>query len=67
MCSYNMVDGIYACGHHVGLQQILEHEFGFDGWVVSDWNAAHSVTGLGTQKSYADAATFERFLRAAGF
>jgi ribokinase len=25
--------------------------------------AAHSVTGLGTQKSYADAATFERFLR----
>ncbi|KUZ89147.1 ribokinase [Burkholderia ubonensis] len=28
--------------------------------------AAHSVTGLGTQKSYADAATFERFMRDAG-
>ncbi|KVD92044.1 ribokinase [Burkholderia stagnalis] len=28
--------------------------------------AAHSVTGLGTQKSYADAATFERFIRDAG-
>ncbi|WP_233344862.1 ribokinase [Burkholderia cepacia] len=28
--------------------------------------AAHSVTGLGTQKSYADTATFERFLRDAG-
>ncbi|PAK13362.1 ribokinase [Burkholderia ubonensis] len=25
--------------------------------------AAHSVTGLGTQKSYADAATFEHFMR----
>ena len=56
MCSYNMVDGIYACGHHVGLQQILEHEFGFDGWVVSDWNAAHSVTdaadGLDMERPY---------------
>lgn len=29
--------------------------------------AAHSVTGLGTQKSYADAATFERFLQTIGF
>ncbi|KVT56821.1 ribokinase [Burkholderia ubonensis] len=28
--------------------------------------AAHSVTGLGTQKSYADVATFERFMRDAG-
>lgn len=28
--------------------------------------AAHSVTGFGTQKSYADAATFERFLHDAG-
>ncbi|AOK63693.1 ribokinase [Burkholderia ubonensis] len=28
--------------------------------------AAHSVTGLGTQKSYADAVTFERFMREAG-
>ncbi|MXN79848.1 ribokinase [Burkholderia sp. 4701] len=28
--------------------------------------AAHSVTGLGTQKSYADAATFDRFIRDAG-
>ncbi|WP_017918831.1 ribokinase [Burkholderia gladioli] len=28
--------------------------------------AAHSVTGFGTQKSYADAAGFERFLRDAG-
>ncbi|SMG00242.1 ribokinase [Burkholderia singularis] len=28
--------------------------------------AAHSVTGFGTQKSYANAATFERFIRDAG-
>ncbi|WP_323120230.1 ribokinase [Burkholderia alba] len=29
--------------------------------------AAHSVTGLGTQKSYADAGTFKRFLRDVAF
>jgi beta-glucosidase len=41
MCAYNKVNGAYACESHHLLQQILEHEWGFKGYVVADYGAAH--------------------------
>jgi beta-glucosidase len=44
MCSYNRVNGVYASEHKQLLRQILKEEWGFDGVVVSDWTANHTVT-----------------------
>ncbi|HEY3187388.1 MAG TPA: glycoside hydrolase family 3 C-terminal domain-containing protein [Solirubrobacteraceae bacterium] len=43
MCSYNRVNGVYACENKTLLDDILKQEFGFDGWVMSDWDATHST------------------------
>jgi beta-glucosidase len=43
MCSYNQINGIYACNHPM-LRSILKDEIGFDGWVVTDFGATHSLT-----------------------
>ncbi len=39
MCSYNRVNGIYASEHPLYLNDILRGEWGFDGYVMSDWGA----------------------------
>ncbi len=46
MCSYNRVNGIYACGNEDTLTKILRDEIGFKGFVTSDWGATHDVTFL---------------------
>jgi beta-glucosidase len=43
MCSYNRVNGVYASQNHHLLTEILKHEWGFEGFVVSDWGANHEV------------------------
>ena len=43
MCSYNRVNGEYASQNRKLLKEILKQEWGFDGVVVSDWGANHSV------------------------
>jgi beta-glucosidase-like glycosyl hydrolase len=43
MCSYNQVNGTYACENDRTLNQILKAEFGFQGYVMSDWSATHST------------------------
>ncbi|HEX8756713.1 MAG TPA: glycoside hydrolase family 3 C-terminal domain-containing protein [Steroidobacteraceae bacterium] len=43
MCSYNRINGIYACGNDSTLTRILRDEIGFKGFVTSDWGATHSV------------------------
>ena len=43
MCSYNHIDGPYACGNLSTLTTILRGELGFKGFVTSDWGATHSA------------------------
>jgi len=43
MCSYNKVNGTYACENGTLLTDILKDEFGFLGFVMSDWSATHST------------------------
>lgn len=41
MCSYNFVNGVHACSHPYLLSQVLKGQWGFDGFVTSDWFATH--------------------------
>ena len=42
MCSYNRLDGIYACENRHLLTDILKNDWKFKGFVLSDWQATHS-------------------------
>ena len=39
MCSYNSINGVPACAHDALLNRILRHQWGFDGFVVGDYDA----------------------------
>ena len=43
MCSYNLINGVYASENGYLLSEILRGEFGFDGLIVSDWSATHNI------------------------
>ncbi len=43
MCSYNKVNGPWACGNPDTLNRILKQEIGFQGFVTSDWGATHAT------------------------
>lgn len=42
MCSYNKINGTYAAENHKYLTEILRDEWGFEGYVMSDWGAVNS-------------------------
>jgi beta-glucosidase len=44
MCSYNLVNSDYACENSYLLNDALKKDFGFQGFVLSDWGATHSTT-----------------------
>jgi beta-glucosidase len=39
MCSFNAINGVPGCGNDQTLNQILKGQWGFDGFVESDWTA----------------------------
>jgi beta-glucosidase len=43
MCSYTLVNGIYGCQHDWLLNQVLKRDWGYKGFVMSDWGAVHEV------------------------
>jgi beta-glucosidase len=43
MCSYNLVNGRWACENEYLLNKILKQDWGFKGYVMADWGAVHST------------------------
>ncbi|MFD9583629.1 beta-glucosidase [Streptomyces sp. NPDC059980] len=68
MGAYNKVDGIYACENRALLTGVLRDQWGFDGWVMTDWFAAHSTVAAitaGLDMEMPDGTYFGAALRSA--
>lgn len=42
MCSYNRINGSYACENSKSQNGLLKGELGFQGYIMSDWGGTHS-------------------------
>ena len=59
MCSYNRINAVYGCENPYTLNEVLKKEWGFKGFVISDWTGTHSTiaasaTGLDQEQPLAD-------------
>lgn len=59
MCSYNQINGAYACENPYILRDKLKRDWGFKGFVLSDWGGTHSTqagisAGLDQEQPMAD-------------
>jgi beta-glucosidase len=57
LCSYNRVWGEHACQSAYLLNEVLRKDWGWNGFVMSDWGATHStvkaaISGLDQQSGY---------------
>jgi beta-glucosidase len=43
MCAYNKLNGDWACENKFLLTDVLKRDWGYRGWVMSDWGAVHSA------------------------
>ncbi|MGP7796975.1 beta-glucosidase [Sphingomonas sp. CLY1604] len=43
MCAYNKVNGDWSCENRHLLTDVLKRDWGYPGWVMSDWGAVHST------------------------
>ncbi|MDP1676774.1 MAG: glycoside hydrolase family 3 C-terminal domain-containing protein [Bacteroidota bacterium] len=48
MCAYNKLNGPYCSENEMLLNDVLKKEWKFDGLVMSDWGAVHSIKGVAT-------------------
>ncbi|RZA05477.1 MAG: glycoside hydrolase family 3 protein, partial [Proteobacteria bacterium] len=64
MCSYNRVNGVHACENSFLLNDVLRRDWGYKGWVMSDWDAVHSPSirqGLDQESGTGPQQTVEYF------
>ncbi len=59
MCSYNRINGEFGCENPYTLHDVLEKDWGFKGFVISDWGGTHSTekassAGLDQEQPMAD-------------
>lgn len=45
MCAYNSVNGAFMCENDILQNQILKNEWGFKGYILTDYPADHSTAG----------------------
>jgi len=43
MCSYNRINGAFGCENSYLLRDVLKKDWGFKGFVLSDWGGTHST------------------------
>ncbi len=43
MCSFNAINGVPGCANSYTMNHILKHEWGFDGFIESDWTAVKEL------------------------
>ena len=43
MCAYNKVNSIWCSENKFLLNDVLKEEWGYEGYVVSDWGAVHDI------------------------
>jgi beta-glucosidase len=55
MCSYNLLNGTYACENHHLLTDVLKTDWGFTGFVMSDWWALPAAGPASTTATAANA------------
>lgn len=49
MCSYNRINGVYSSENEWLLNRVLRKEWGFEGYVMTDWGASnYRVLGVGS-------------------
>jgi beta-glucosidase len=67
MCSYSAINGVFAC-ENAYLNTILKKDFGFGGFITSDWGGTHSTVGsanAGMDMQMPDGSYFGAALKAA--
>lgn len=68
MGAYNKVNGTFACENRTLLTDVLREQWGFEGWVMTDWFAAHSTVAAitaGLDMEMPDGTYFGTALRSA--
>ena len=68
MCSFNKINGEYACESDYALETVLRERLGFDGFVITDFGAIHSTEPsirAGTDMETGTAAFYDGALLAA--
>ncbi|KFA63716.1 hypothetical protein S40285_07107 [Stachybotrys chlorohalonatus IBT 40285] len=43
MCSYNRINGTWACENDNAMNRLLKTELGFPGYILTDWDAQHTT------------------------
>jgi beta-glucosidase len=64
MCSYNLVNGVHACQNDWLLNRVLKQDWGFRGYVMSDWGAQRDTVldanhGLDQETGVLKAGTYQ--------